>query len=49
MCMHAYVSVRAYVVRACACEGIEDALPLGVFPLSKRGPASQAVCPPYGP
>ena len=29
-------------VHACSCEGVEDALPLGVL-LPKRGPASQAV------
>ena len=35
-CACVCVCARAYVVRACACEGIEDALPLGVLPPQER-------------
>ena len=40
----AYVCARV-LVRACTCGGIEDALPLGVFPPQER---AQAFCPPGG-
>ena len=42
MCVHAYVCVcagtcvRAYMVRACPCEGIEGALHLSVLPPQER-------------
>jgi len=51
VCACVYVCARACTcvcvcarirVHACSCEGVEDALPLGVL-LPKRGPASQAV------
>jgi len=42
LCTCACICVRAYVVCACACEGIEDAPPLGVLPFQKR--ASHSSC-----
>jgi len=36
---------RTYVVRACACEGIEDALPLGVLPPQERASFLSCLSP----
>ena len=46
-CVRAGTFVHANVVRACACEGIEDAFLVPFLP--KKGPASKAICPPWGP
>jgi hypothetical protein len=43
VCVCAYVCVQIHV-HECACEGIEDVLPLGVLPPQERA-SLQAVCP----